>query len=361
MIKIMLGNNFDEKLIDNVIDMNKKYKKSQVTEMFGSTTSTFYNYTARPLYRLPDINLEETLRIKKKLDDNNILFNLTMNGPNIDKTKFNANEFISDLKEWNIKRITVTNTLLLEVLQEADLDIEIELSTIYHINTIPQMYMLLERYPKIKKVCMNLMRNRDMKFLKEFKKAFKHKIDIELILNEFCLWHCPNRNYCYLNHQNVYTADDNKLFKNYPMRDCIHARNTDFSEWLKTRFILPEWVKYYQDIGYEHFKITGRTSSTDFVTKVLKIYMDRFEGIENDYSFDELWYHLENIGKTKENEFTPNILKKIKYKHLEKYERYIYEEQNNYDIDNNVNDYQTVNANIKAIAEEILEEVNGDS
>jgi collagenase-like PrtC family protease len=279
----MVGNNFDDKLVDTVIQLNKDTEHIRIKEMYGSTTSTFPEYTARPYYRLPDKTLEATLAIKKKLEKNNIIFNLTMNGPNINKTTFDEKKFITSLKEWNIKRITISSTFLLEILQQSDLDIGIELSTIYHINSLYQMEMLLKRYSKIKKVCMNLMRNRDMKFLEQFQKTFGSYVDIEVMVNEFCLYRCPNRNMCYMNHQNVKTVEESKMFSNYPMRDCIFARATDFSEWLKTRFILPEWLKYYEDIGINHFKITGRTSSTDFILKVLNIYVEH-----QPYSFGEL-------------------------------------------------------------------------
>jgi len=357
MAKLMVGNNFDEKLVDNMIEFNKKYQNSKVTEMYGSPNSIFPEYTARPLYRLPKKNIDEMHHIKSKLEANDILFNFTMNGPNIDKTKFDDEYFIRMLESLQIKRITVTSTFLLEILQRSGLDIEIELSTIYGIDSIYKMQKVLERYPKIKKVCMNLMRNRDMFFLEQWKKVFPDLIT-ELMLNEFCLWQCPNRIYCYLNHQSVKTVEESKLFMNYPMRDCIDARNTDFGEWLKTRFILPQWIHYYKELGFEHFKITGRTSSTDFVTNVVKIYMDILDGIKNDYSFDELWYHLENIGKTRENEFTPNILKKIKYKHLEKYGKSIYEVFRSASMFDNLEVLKKYEERIEGFKKEIMEDIN---
>jgi collagenase-like PrtC family protease len=345
----MIGNNFETRLLENVVRINKMRKEFKVVEMYGSTSSIFPQYTARPFYRLPDKTIEETMEIKKRLEDNNIIFNLTMNGPNIDKTKFDDKQFIEFLDKMKIKRITITSTFLLEILQQSNLDISIELSTIYHINSLYQMELLLKRYPKIKKVCMNLQKNRDMKFLKEFNKVFGNCIDVEIMVNEFCLFHCPNRSACYMNHQNVKTVEEDKMFSNYPMRDCIHARATDFSEWLKSRFILPEWLKYYEDIGINHFKLTGRTSTTDFIVRVLKIYF----GIEEEYSLADLWYHLENIQKTKDNKFAPDLLKKIKYEHLKEYEDFVFGEQQNLDVDNKFDDAIYYDAKVKYFADKI--------
>jgi len=335
MIKLMIGNNFEKDLIEKVIEFNKYYNKSKIVEMFGNVSSTFAEYTARPLYRLPEKSLEHFNNIKQLMEDNNIILNFTMNGLNIDKTKFDKDNFIEFLKIYKIKKITVSSTFLLEILQNSDLDIDIELSTIYHIESIYKMQLLLQRYPKIKKVCMSLMKNRDFDFLIKFRKTFLN-LELELMVNEFCLFQCPNRIMCYLNHQNIKTVEESKLFNNYPMRDCIQARNTDFGEWLKTRFILPQWIHYYTDIGYDRFKITGRTASTNFIVNVAKIYMDIIDGIENDYSFADLWFHLENIGNNKENKFVPNILKQIKYEDLKMFERELFKSDGlvNYDCEN---------------------------
>lgn len=201
---------------------------------------------------------------------------------------------------------------------------------------------------------MNLQKNRDMNFLRDFSKTFGQYIDVEVMVNEFCLFHCPNRMSCYMNHQNVKTVEESKLFSNYPMRDCIHARATDFAEWLKTRFILPEWLGYYEDIGINHFKITGRTSSTDFVLKVLKIYL----GMIPNYTFGELWYHLENIGNTRENKFTPDLLKKIGPEHLTEYEQFVYGEQQELDVDNSHNAMSYYEGKMRYFADKITRMVS---
>ena len=74
-----VGCNFDPKLIDVAVELNKKYKgKSQIVEFFGSDASN-EAVTARPGWRLPDIDKEFFANYVKKLKDNNIAFNYTMN------------------------------------------------------------------------------------------------------------------------------------------------------------------------------------------------------------------------------------------------------------------------------------------
>ena len=118
------------------------------------------------------------------------------------------------------------------------------------------------------------------------------------MVNEFCgvggknyATHCIYRDSCYVCHATNETYEDTLLFDNYPMNLCVNSRNENPVNWLKLKWIRPEDLKYYNDIGLEHFKITGRTGSTEYITKTVKAYFDcHFEG-----NLLELWKPLESI------------------------------------------------------------------
>lgn len=74
------------------------------------------------------------------------------------------------------------------------------------------------------------------------------------------------------------------------MGRCIQSR-ARAADWLKMNFIRPEDLKLYNTIGINHFKITGRTGSTNYILKVAEAYADGyFNG-----NILELWKHLETI------------------------------------------------------------------
>lgn len=74
------------------------------------------------------------------------------------------------------------------------------------------------------------------------------------------------------------------------MSRCIQSR-FKATDGIKMNFIRPEDLKLYNTIGINHFKITGRTGSTDYILKVARAYADGYL----DGNVLELWKHLETI------------------------------------------------------------------
>ena len=69
--------------------------------------------------------------------------------------------------------------------------------------------------------------------------------------------------------------------------------------WLKTRFIRPEDLHKYSDLGINSFKVTGRTGSTNYLKSVIKAYVsESWNG-----NLLSLWKPLETI-KTNEEEIS---------------------------------------------------------
>jgi hypothetical protein len=135
------------------------------------------------------------------------------------------------------------------------------------------------------------------------------------MVNEFCMIgnaYCEGilRQSCYLVH--CTGGNENKYFDNFPMGNCMKTRDRMGSSWLKARFVLPQDMKRYQNIGINHFKITGRTHPTKYCLFLAEQYMNqRFDG-----NLLELWIHLQNIGK-KEVQYSDQMPFDIPCKHLD--------------------------------------------
>jgi len=311
-----LGCNFDFALIDKVAELNKRYV-SQITEFYGSERSTAW-LAARPDFRLPDITRKNFKEFIKRCNDNKIIFNYTLNTIHASTKRelhnTDANllyDVIDRLKDSGIRRITVASPLLLELIRDYDDKIEIEISTILHVDTVTQIKYLKEKY-NVKKICNNLMRNRSVKFLKNAAKyCNENDIQLELMVNEFCgvggagyATHCVLRDSCYICHATNITKEDALLFENYPMGHCMDARYSDPYNWLRLRWVRPEDIVKYNSIGITNFKITGRTGTTDYIMKVAEAYVSQqWQG-----NLLDLWKPLETIytGQA-ENEFQQRI------------------------------------------------------
>ena len=312
-----VGCNFDFELIKIVKDLNEKYKgKAQVKEFFGSDAA-HEEITARPGWRLPNISMIDLAKFVKEAKEAGILFNYTMNsiqpyGSKIEmiKHKKDIQNFVKWLEGIGVYRITIANPMMALFIREVS-NIELECSTIMHIDTVTQLKYYHETFG-INKFCCSILKNRNKKFLENAAKYCNDNgLIFELLCQEFCgvagedkngvpyATHCAFRDSCYLCHATNRSKDDSMAYNNYPMGYCMMARSKNEQNWLRMRWIRPEDQKVYNEIGINYFKVSGRTGTTEYLKTVLEAYMsENFEG-----NLLTLWKPLQTIF-SKESELT---------------------------------------------------------
>lgn len=311
-----VGCNFDWELIDKAIELNDKYKgKAEVKEWFGSDAQNHF-VTARPKWRLPEIDEKFFKEFVKKSRDNGIVFNYTMNsiqpyGSKIEMInhKQEIQDFVKKLEDIGVYRITFANPMIGMIIREVS-NIELEISCITHIDTVTQLKYFHETLG-VNKFCNSILKNRDRDFLANAAKyCNENGIILELLTNEWCsvagkgyATHCPYRDSCYLCHATNVTKEDSMSYDNYPMQFCMNARDDHSDEaWIRARFIRPEDLHYYNDIGINYFKVSGRTGTTEYVSKMMEAYMSQnWEG-----NLLNLWKPLQTIYNGK-NEFEEKL------------------------------------------------------
>jgi collagenase-like PrtC family protease len=314
MINFKLGTNFNFELLDGVIELNKEFKDKNVriNEFYGSDREHAF-LAARPEFRLPEVSKEDFEKFVKTCNDNDIEFNYTMNSINpgskrelIEKEQTIKN-YVKYLENVGVKRITVANPILLSLIREVSKTINIEISTIAHIDAITQIKYYKETYD-IDKVCGNLTKNRSIKFLKKATEyCNSNNVKYEVMVNEFCIvggydysTSCIFRQGCYILHSSNITKEDALSMNGYPMQYCMTSRNTHPANWLRARFIRPEDVDRYVNIGITNFKITGRTGTAEYLLTMARAYLEKkWNG-----NLLSLWKPLETIyTEQKESEF----------------------------------------------------------
>ncbi len=305
-----LGCNFDEQLIHNVAELNAKYKDKgvQVDEFYGSEREHAF-LAARPDFRLPEVADERFEKYVRLSLDNGINFNYTMNSINPGSKRWlhDNKSLILDrvrfLEDIGVHRITAAHPLMFEIIREASATMKLEVSTIMHIDTITQLKYMHDVFG-VDKICGSVLKNRNLKFLKQAAEyCNEHEMLYEVMVNEFCgvgsegaTTHCPVRDSCYISHSTDKTKNDAMLFDTYPMKHCIFARTTDVTSWLKLRWVRPEDIYRYENLGIKNFKITGRTGTTKYITAMAEAYLSRsWEG-----NLLQLWKPLETIYTEKD-------------------------------------------------------------
>ena len=312
-----VGCNFDPLIIDKAIELNEKYKgKAEIKEWFGSDAQNHF-VTARPKWRLPEIEENKFKEFIRKSRDNGIYFNYTMNsiqpyGSKVEmiKHKQEIQDLVKKLEDIGVYRITFANPMMGMFIREVS-NIELEISCITHIDTVTQLKYFHETLG-VNKFCNSILKNRDRDFLANAAKYCNDNgLILELLANEFCgvagpkyATHCPYRDSCYLCHATNVTKADSMSYDNYPMHYCMFARDDHSDEaWLRMRWIRPEDLHYYNDIGINYFKISGRTGTTEYVSKMMESYMNQsWEG-----NLLNLWKPLQTIynGKKEFEEQLP--------------------------------------------------------
>jgi collagenase-like PrtC family protease len=312
-VSYKVGCNFDLALIDGLADLNVKYhdKAWQITELYGSLPSVNPIGTARPTFRLKDADEKYLALYVKTAQDCGIGLNYTINVSAVDPRVLKEHEteiktFLDYLFDIGVARVTVAHPLVGQMVNDLCSRMPIELSTILQIRHPRQLEQLKERCPSIQKICLDVFMNRDQDKLGAFKDVARHLgITLEMIVNEFCIYECPDRNPCYDLHALNLTKEDVKLFNHYPMGNCIRERMTQPIEWLWARFILPQWVHdYYDKFNIQSFKITGRTHPTSYIMRVTEAYMSG----QYDGNLVELWADVENIGKLEQDYHQPRTI-----------------------------------------------------
>lgn len=309
-----VGCNFDPAFVTMCDDLNHKYNKgARIVEMYGSDRA-HAAISARPDFRIQDISMDQLAKTIQEGLDHDITFNYTMNstspyGSKVEllRHKKDVQDFVKELENIGCYRVTVATPIMAMIVREVCPDIQIEVSTTVHVDTVTQIKLWHEMFG-VNKVCGNILRNRDRKFLENVATyCNRYHVIYELMINEFCYntfngssTHCIFRDSCYNCHATNHIKEDAMAYNNYPMGMCIASRGNTEEGWLRSRYVLPQWIPYYNSIGLHHFKLTGRTGSIEYLTKLCEAYMS----MHYDGNLLELWKPLQSIysGKSESEE-----------------------------------------------------------
>lgn len=301
---VMLPN--PEEFPNRIGELNKIDSIGKVHELYGSgRTSKFNLPTARPDFRLVDIDWEYLEKYIKACHDNGLIFNYTMNANfigGLEDIYFKYDKIVEalhHLEEIKVDRITVSHPVLMDMICNHT-NLPIEVSTILNVNSIQAPTELKRRYPNINKICMSIDKIRCLDFVRKLnKECEKNDILLECMVSEFCAigyMSCSqlHRNFCYNLHslnqpqdiaqKKQWTDKDGFVYNmpkeiaGYPWNSgktgCIFNRAINPKIWLSSRTIWPNEIKEYLEFtGVKQIKVTTRTAPVDFALELTKRYM----------------------------------------------------------------------------------------
>jgi len=274
-MNLHVATNWDSNLINELT-------KYPVVNLYGMADHTLVG-GGRPSFLLKKVSKEEIVDYIKKVHDNNMEFSYLLNAPCMNNmeydTKFHKNliKYIQWISDIGTDSVIVTIPFLIQLIHEQFPELKIRVSTIAQVNSVNRGKF----YEKLgaTEITPDVMINRDFKTLKHIVEAIRGKI--VLLLTDGCLFQCPFRNYHYniLGHASQTVQQFNRNYIDTCILNCSIIKFSDPTEVLKCRWVRPEDLSHYEEIGIHDFKIAGRRMSTEWIVRSVKAFSERkYEG-----------------------------------------------------------------------------------
>jgi len=114
--------------------------------------------------------------------------------------------------------------------------------------------------------------NRDFAVLREIRAAVR--CDLELIVNNSCVFQCPYST-CHHTSPAFHSRPGAPAVLEYELFWCAGRHAADGAEIIRSRWIRPEDLVVYEDLGYDRFKVAGRGRDTAWLLRAARAYAER--------------------------------------------------------------------------------------
>ena len=272
-MKISLATNYDDALIDQI-------KEYPIYEIYGKLKNDFVG-GGRPDNTLNDVDKEKFEKHVKKAREAGISFNYLLNGSclsnNEQDNKWQKEfvKFLSYLKSVGVNALTITNPYVLQIVRKHfGNDFYVRISTFACIDCFAKAKYWEEIGADC--LCVDFCKiNRDFEILKYMVDNLKHA-KIEILVTNSCLKNCPLM-FTHTSGLSHASSMNNKRdsYEDWCLFDCQKKELFHLDEYIKSPWVRPEDIKYYEEIGIEHFKITERDFPTGELVKRTKAYVER--------------------------------------------------------------------------------------
>ena len=185
-------------------------------------------------------------------------------------------EYLQEVCGLGVDSLTISLPLLVEIVKKHFPRLKVKVSTYQKIHSVS----MAQRYEDLgaDAIVLSEFVNRDLALLEAIRRAVK--CQLVLIANVGCIYDCPN----VFAHANSIAHSGAKgerttIFTETYQTYCTMKRLESPAELIKMRWIRPEDVSYYEDVGIDMLKIIDRHSSTEALAERVKAYHERqFKG-----------------------------------------------------------------------------------
>lgn len=271
MMKLRVGANWDIAFLDAL-------KGTSVDGLFGKLPFDIVG-GARPGFVLPHVDRNDITKYIQACHQRGLEFSYLLNAPCLGNLQYSKKGYgqLIDLLTWieqsGADSVTVGIPYLVDLVKKRFPRLKVKVSTTARVNTVRKALQYEEM--GVEEIIIDEHINREFKTLDAIRKAVR--CHLELIVNNICLWQCPY-NFEHVNHDGHASREGEEeayCYLQYPGYLCLYKKLTDPVELLKSPWIRPEDISHYEDLGYEHFKITERFKRTPLLLEHVKAYENR--------------------------------------------------------------------------------------
>jgi len=262
-------------------DLIEKLAKYPIRDFYGCAPNTPIG-GGRPSFLLPDVSEEKIAEFIKEAHKKKIKFSYLLNAPCLGNLEYSPDYYrkIIDYLQWIVDigsdYVIVTIPFLVQIIHEQFPQLKIRISTITFVNSVNRAKFFAEMGAS--EITPDVMINRDFKTLEKMKKALKkYNCDLNLLVTDGCLFQCPFRYYHY-NLTGHASQSEHPLQGKYIdtcVINCSIIKYSDPVELIKCRWIRPEDLVHYEEIGINKFKIAGRRMPTEWLVRAVDAYSNR--------------------------------------------------------------------------------------
>lgn len=275
---------YRELLIFKYYHPNYFYDNFYIETIFGHFPNMVWGGGGQVLGEM--VELKDVESIFKFYNDMSIGLQLTMTNPLLEKTDVYdryCNAILDRLLEYPLNSVLVSSPCLENYIREKHPEAKIDLSIIATTNPKninKDFNNILENYNRL---VLPRKYIKDFNYLNNIKEEYRDKI--ELLCNDPCPIDCPRlfSHYCDHAKANLYSTSDIYC-------PCTYVDRNDltFFQNMEHKIFYNDFQSY-QDVGYNHFKISGRGDTLTTINCIIP-YM-----VKPEYQLEVAFYILKKV------------------------------------------------------------------
>ena len=271
-MKFSVACNFDNALLEGLLPY-------PVYELFGKLTTDHFG-GGRPSFYLPSVNESKLRSFVDSCHSRGIAFNYLLNSSAMGNMEYTrqGQKKLEAMLEWltamNADSVTVSSPFFLKLIKTRYPRFKVRISSHRYTDNTRKIRFWADMgadYIVISEVGIY----REFKTLYAMRKAAGDKVELQLIVNNWCRQDCAVADI----HAAALNHASQKGSRGFPLDYCSivcnYIRLTDPVNYVRANWIRPEDLHLYEDLGYENFKIVERNTPTKILLERVKAYYNR--------------------------------------------------------------------------------------